>query len=81
MRERLASAIASRQVLRGTTSDVVAEDLVELDAAGMVGRDDRRAGGERLDRDGRQGLEQRRQHEDVGDGRVARDVVVGARGR
>ena len=33
--------------------------------------------GERLDGDGRQRLEQRRQREDVGDGRVARDLVVG----
>ena len=54
-------------------ANVVAKDLVQLDAAGMVGGHDRRAGRERFDRDGRQRLEQRRQREDIRDRRVLRD--------
>ena len=60
----------------GTTCTSSPNNLVELDAARMIGGDDGRAGRERLDGDGRQRFEQRRQREHVGDGRVARDVVV-----
>ena len=49
---------------------------LQLDAARVVGRDHRRAGGQRLDRDRRQRLEQRRQHEQIGGGAVARDRGV-----
>ena len=58
---------------RGDDRHVAAEDVVELEPAGVVGRDDRRAAGERLDRDRRQRLEERRQHEEIGGGAVARD--------
>ena len=51
--------------------DVAAEDVVELEPAGVVGGDDRRAAGERLDRNGRQRLENRRQDEEIGCGAVA----------
>ena len=57
--------------------DVTAEDIVQLEAAGVVGRDDRRARSQRFDGDGRQRLEDRGQDEEIGGGAVAgHDAIV-----
>jgi hypothetical protein len=55
---------------------VVREDRLELDAARVVGRDDGRAAGERLQRDRGRRLQLGRQHEQVGGALEARDLRV-----
>ena len=55
---------------------VVSEDLAQLHTTRVIGRDDRRAGRQRLERHRRARFEQRRQHEGIG-GRVEpRDGLV-----
>ena len=77
-RERILETLRQRFcVLPRHDRHVVAKDFVQLEAAWMIGRDDRRSRRQGLDRDCRKSLEQRRKHEDVGHRRVARDHVVG----
>ena len=81
VRRGIGQAIRQRRgeagaVLARHHRDVVAEQAVQLDAAGMVRAHDRRAAGQRLDRDGGQRLEQRRQHEHVGGAVVVGDNLV-----
>ena len=63
--------------------DVGAEDSFSSSPPGLSAREHRRAARQRLDRDGRQRLENRRQHEQIGGRAVAGDdgVVHQARER
>ena len=73
MRDRLGQR---DRLLARHDRDVRAEDAVQLEAAGIVSRDDGRAAGERFDGDGRQRFEHRGQDEEIRGGAVAGDGRV-----
>ena len=75
--QRAGDPVSQRvQVPPGHDRDIVAEDLMKLEAARVVGREHRCAGRQRLDGHGRECFEQRRQDEEVGHGRVPSHLLV-----